>query len=71
MGKSSAASAASALCDHVHDLWYGTKPGKCASMGVISDGNNYGIPEGIIYSFPCEISNGNWKIVDGISINEF
>ena len=71
MGKSSAASAASALCDHVHDLWFGTKPGKCASMGVNSDGNNYGIPEGLIYSFPCEISNGKWKIVNNIPINEF
>ena len=60
MGKSSAASAASAACDYVHDLWIGTKPGECKSMGVISDGNSYGIPAGIIYSFPCKISNGVW-----------
>lgn len=72
MGKSSAASAANAACDHVHDLWYGTKPGKYCSIGIISDGNSYGIPEGIMYSFPCAISpGGGWKIVDGLSINEF
>ena len=55
MGKSSAASAANAACDHVHDLWFGTKPGKYASFAVLSDGNTYGIPEGIMYSFPCEV----------------
>jgi malate/lactate dehydrogenase len=64
MGKSSAASAASAACDHVHDLWYGTKPGCHVSMGVISDGNTYGVPAGIMFSFPCEIQRGcNWSIV--------
>jgi malate dehydrogenase len=52
MGKSSAASAANAACDHVHDLWYGTKQGNNVSMAVISDGNSYGVPEGIMYSFP-------------------
>ena len=72
MGKSSAASAANAACDHVHDLWFGTKHGKHASIGVISDGNSYGIPEGIMYSFPCAISpGGKWKVVDGLPINEF
>ena len=72
MGKSSAASAANAACDHVHDLWYGTKPGKYTSMGVISDGNSYGIPEGIMYSFPTQIApGGSWQIVDGLEINEF
>ena len=72
MGKSSAASAANAACDHVHDLWYGTKPGKFASMGVISDGNSYGIPEGIMYSFPTQIApGGSWRVVDGLEINEF
>lgn len=55
MGKSSAASAANAACDHVHDLWFGSKPGKLVSMGVISDGNSYGIPAGVMYSFPLSI----------------
>merc|ERR1712113_991955 len=72
MGKSSAASAANAACDHVHDLWFGTKEGKYASMAVISDGNSYGIPEGIIYSFPCAIApGGKWSVVDGLEINQF
>lgn len=71
MGKSSAASAANAACDHVHDWWYGTKPGCHVSMGVISDGNKYGVPEGIIYSFPMEIKNGEWKIIDNVPINDF
>lgn len=72
MGKSSAASAANAACDHVHDLWFGTVGNKWASMAVISDGNQYGIPEGIMYSFPCRIApNGNWEIVNGLPINDF
>lgn len=72
MGKSSAASAANAACDHVHDWWYGTLPGRYVSMGVISDGNLYGVPDGINFSFPCEITpGGNWKVVDGLSINDF
>lgn len=72
MGKSSAASAANAACDHVHDLWFGTQEGKYVSMGVISDGNSYGVPEGIMYSFPVRIQKGgDWQVVDGISINQF
>ena len=71
MGKSSAASAANAACDHVHDWWFGTKPGCHVSMAVISDGNKYGVPEGVMYSFPCQVVNGEWKIVEGISINAF
>jgi len=72
MGKSSAASAANAACDHVHDLWFGTLDGRYASMGVISDGNSYGVPEGVVYSFPCTIqAGGHWRIVDGLDINDF
>jgi len=72
MGKSSAASAANAACDHVHDLWFGTVPGRHVSMAVISDGNTYGVPEGVMYSFPCEIlPGGQWKIVNGLDINAF
>lgn len=72
MGKSSAVSAANAACDHVHDWWNGTKPGTWANMGVISDGNSYGIPAGINYSFPLTIEKGGkWKIVDGLKINDF
>lgn len=72
MGKSSAASAANAACDHVHDWWYGTTSEKCVSMGVISDGNSYGIPEGIMYSFPCRVApGGKWTVIDGLDINDF
>ena len=72
LGKSSAASAAAAACDHVHDWWYGTKPGHYVSMGVISDKNSYGVPEGVMYSFPVEIlPGGQWKVVEGIPINDF
>ena len=71
MGKSSAASAANAACDHVHDLWFGTTANKWASMAVLSDGS-YGVPEGIMYSFPCRIApGGQWEIVQGLSVNEF
>jgi len=72
MGKSSAASAASAACDHVHDWWFGTKPGCHVSMAVISDGNKYGVPDGIMYSFPIEIqAGGKWAIINGLAINAF
>ena len=72
MGKSSAASAANAACDHVHDLWFGTKQGKYASMAVISDGNSYGIPDGIMYSFPTSIGpGGKWSVVNGLEITQF
>jgi len=40
-------------------------------MGVPSDGNPYGVAEGLVYSFPCTIQNGEWTIVPGLAINEF
>uniref|UniRef100_F1L7C0 Malate dehydrogenase n=3 Tax=Ascaris TaxID=6251 RepID=F1L7C0_ASCSU len=67
---SSAMSAAKAACDHIHDWHHGTKPGEWVSMGVPSDGS-YGVPEGLIFSFPCTVENGEWKIVQGLSIDEF
>jgi malate dehydrogenase len=60
MKKSSAASAANAACDHMHDWWVGTKPGEFVSMGVISDDNKYGVAPGIIYSFPVACKGGEW-----------
>jgi malate/lactate dehydrogenase len=71
MKKSSAASAANAACDHMHDWWVGTKSGEYVSMGVISDGNKYGIAEGINYSFPVICKNGEWTTVNGLAHNEF
>jgi malate dehydrogenase len=68
-GSSSAASAASAAVDHIHDWWLGSK-GEWVTMGVPSDGS-YDIPEGIIYGFPCTTENGEYKIVKGIEIDAF
>jgi malate dehydrogenase len=59
---SSAMSAAKAAADHVRDWWQGTQPGTIVSMGVVSDGS-YGIPKDIVFSFPVEIQNKQWKIV--------
>jgi malate dehydrogenase len=68
-GASSAASAASAAIDHVHDWVAGTNGG-WVSMGIPSDGS-YGVPEGLISGFPCTCENGEYKIVQGLEIDEF
>jgi malate dehydrogenase len=69
-GTSSAASAASAAIDHIHDWVIGTRTGDWVSMGIPSDGS-YGIPEGVIYSYPVTCEGGRYRIVPGLSINEF
>ena len=69
-GASSAASAANAAIDHVHDWVSGTPDGDWASMGVVSDGS-YDIEEGLICGTPCECSGGDWKRVDGLEITDF
>src|SRR6202789_1599088 len=69
-GTSSAASAASAALDHVHDWMLGTPAGDWASMAVTSDGS-YGIPEGVIYSYPVTCKSGEYSIVQGLNISEF
>jgi malate dehydrogenase len=69
-GTSSAASAASAALDHVHDWMLGTAPGDWVSMAVPADGS-YGIPEGVIYSYPVTCKNGEYSIVQGLEINDF
>ena len=68
-GTSSAASAANAAIDHVHDWALGTPNGDWVSMAVYSDGS-YGIPEGLISSFPVTCTDGEWTIVEGLSIDE-
>ncbi|PKA61097.1 Malate dehydrogenase, cytoplasmic [Apostasia shenzhenica] len=67
---SSALSAASAACDHIHDWVLGTRQGTWVSMGVYSDGS-YGVPAGLIYSFPVTCEKGEWSIVQGLKIDEF
>ncbi|WP_263772641.1 malate dehydrogenase [Propionivibrio soli] len=67
-GLSSAASAANAAIDHVRDWVLGSDD--WVTMGVPSDGS-YGIPEGIVFGFPCECKNGSYKIVQGIEIDDY
>ena len=69
-GASSAASAANAAIAHMRTWVQGTEADDWVSMGVYSDGS-YGIAEGLIYSFPCTCEAGDWKIVQGLEINEF
>jgi malate dehydrogenase len=69
-GASSAASAANAAIDHMRSWALGTDAGSWVSMGVYADGS-YGIEEGLIYSFPCRCSGGDWEIVQGLNIADF
>lgn len=69
-GASSAASAANAAIDHVYTWVNGTAPGNWTSMGIPSDGS-YGVPEGLISSFPVTTKDGAYEIVQGLDINEF
>ena len=69
-GASSAASAANAALEHMRDWALGGQPDDWLSMAVASDGS-YGIPEGLVYSFPVTCDSGEYKIVQGLDINEF
>ena len=66
-GASSAASAANAAIDHVHDWVNGTS---WTSAAVVSDGS-YGVPEGLISSFPVRSDKGAWEIIQGVDVNDF
>ncbi len=69
-GASSAASAANAAIDHVRSWALGTTPGDWVSMSVPSDGS-YGVPEGLVSSFPCTCAGGNYQIVKGLEIDAY
>jgi malate dehydrogenase len=69
-GASSAASAANATVDHMRDWVLGTPEGDWVSMAVPSDGS-YGVPEGLVSSFPCRTSGRGYEIVQGLEINDF
>ncbi|TDC47437.1 malate dehydrogenase [Jiangella ureilytica] len=69
-GASSAASAANAAIDHVHDWVNGTPEGDWTSAAIVSDGS-YGVPEGIISSFPVVSRGGAWEIVQDLEISDF
>jgi len=68
-GASSAASAANAAIDHMHD-WVLGSDGEWVTMGVVSDGS-YGIPEGMIYGFPCTCTAGKYEVIKGLEIDDF
>jgi malate dehydrogenase len=68
-GSSSAASAANAAIDHMHDWALGTN-GKWVTMGIASDGW-YGIPKDVMFGFPVTCANGDYKVVEGLAIDEF
>ena len=69
-GSSSAASAANATIEHMRDWVLGTPEGDWVSMAVPSDGS-YGVPEGLISSFPCTVTDGQYSIVKGLEIDDF
>jgi len=69
-GASSAASAANAAIDHVHDWVLGTPDGDWVSMGIPADGS-YDVAEGIISGYPCTCANGQYSIVEGLEITDF
>ena len=68
-GASSAASAANAAIDHVHD-WVNGTDGEWVSMAVVSDGS-YGVDEGLVSSFPVTCAGGEWSIVEGVELTDF
>ncbi|CAK8692082.1 unnamed protein product [Clavelina lepadiformis] len=67
---SSAMSAAKAICDHLRDWHFGTPKGEWTSMGIYSNGSNYGVPENLIYSMPVKIDENGYTIVDGLEIDD-
>ena len=69
-GASSAASAANAAIDHVHDWVLGTPDGDWVSMSIPSTGD-YGVEEGIISSFPCTTAGGEYTVVEGLEVGDF
>jgi malate dehydrogenase len=69
-GASSAASAANAAIDHVHDWVLGTPDGDWVSMGVPTDGS-YGVEEGIVAGLPCRCEGGEWSVVEGLDVPDF
>ncbi len=69
-GASSAASAASAAMDHMRNWVLGTPEDDWVSMGIVSTGN-YGVEKGLMYSFPVQCKNGNYEVVQGLSMDDY
>ena len=70
-GASSAASAANAAVDHIRSWTLGTADGDWVSMAIPSPTASYGVPEGIISSFPCACTDGEYSIVQGLDIDDY
>jgi len=71
-GKSSAASAANAIVNHLQTMRTPTAPGDWFSAGVLSDGNPYGVPEGLVFSFPLRLKgDGSWEMVTGLTLSPY
>ncbi|XP_072887357.1 malate dehydrogenase, cytoplasmic-like isoform X1 [Hemitrygon akajei] len=64
-----AASVAKAICDHLRVWWSGTKQGEWVSMGVVSSRNGYGVPDGLVLSFPVAVQDGRWQIIPGLHLS--
>lgn len=70
-GASSAMSAARGATTHMRSWFLGTAPGEYVSMGVSSDGSDYGFGKDLMYSLPCSCKNGKWEVVKGLNINDY
>jgi malate dehydrogenase len=71
-GKSSAASAANAVLDHVRSAVRKTEGDDWFSAAILSDGNPYGVPDGLVFSFPVRSDGaGNYKIVEGVNLSDY
>lgn len=68
--KSAVLSGARAIADHLRDWHFGTDDGDWTSMGIVSDGS-YGVPEGLVFSFPVTCKDFEYKVVEGLTISEF
>ena len=69
-GASSAASAANAAIDHMHDWVLGTPAGEFTTAAFMSDGQHYGVPAGLCFGFPVTSDGGEWKVVEGLEVSE-
>jgi malate/lactate dehydrogenase len=63
-------SAANAVAEHMHDWVLGTPTGEWVSMAVVSKGE-YGITEGLVFSYPVQCSNGSWRIVPNLPVEDW
>ena len=70
-GASSAMSAARGATTHMRSWFLGTAPGEIVSMGVVTDGSDYGVGKDLMYSLPCTCENGKWSVVKGLAVNDY